>query len=251
MSNFEICNFEEFVAEVTPQAGSLQDAASAQEILIQQLEGYLARLKAAVCADVQNLQAQIDALGPGGATSFLGLSDTPASYAGAAGQVVQVNAGATGLEFAAASAGEVWKVSERRAVATTAMKAGSPAANINFEVAGINDAGGDLTWDAVNFAWENTSGVTLYVDVLVSIACQAGAGPGRPAFVLRLDTGSGFANIAGTEFWSETGRMSSCKVHRIDLADGDKIAVGGFTIVGAVNMITGSAFQLLSRRATP
>lgn len=32
--------------------------------------------------------------------AFLDLTDTPASYAGAAGQVVQVNAGATGLEFA-------------------------------------------------------------------------------------------------------------------------------------------------------
>jgi hypothetical protein len=242
---------EPFVADVTAQAGSLQEAASTQELLSQQLQGYLQRLKAAVCADLSYLQAQIDALGPGGATSFLGLSDTPASYAGAAGQVVQVNAGETGLEFAAAGGGEVWKISERRAEATTAIKAGSPAANINFEVAGINDAGGDLTWDAVNFAWENTSGATLYVNVLVTIACQAGAGPGRPAFVLRLDTGGGFADIAGSTFWSETGRMSASKVYRIDLDAGDKIAVGGFAIVGAVNMIAGSSFQLLSRTTTP
>lgn len=44
---------------------------------------------------------------PGGVSSFLGLSDTPASYAGAALQVVRVNAGATALEFAAGGAGDM------------------------------------------------------------------------------------------------------------------------------------------------
>lgn len=35
----------------------------------------------------------------GGVTTFLGLSDTPASYSGAGGQLVAVNGGASGLEF--------------------------------------------------------------------------------------------------------------------------------------------------------
>jgi hypothetical protein len=39
----------------------------------------------------------------GGATSFIGLSDTPASYAGAAGYNVTVNSGATGLVFTPAT----------------------------------------------------------------------------------------------------------------------------------------------------
>lgn len=95
MSGFEICNFEEFVADVTPQSGSLEEAASTQEILIQQIEGYLARMKAALCADVEALRALIDE------NSFLELTDTPASYAGAAGQVATVNAGEDALEFAA------------------------------------------------------------------------------------------------------------------------------------------------------
>ncbi len=56
MSSFEICTFEEFVAEATPQSGSLEEAASTQEILIQQIEGYLARLKVALCTDVQTLE---------------------------------------------------------------------------------------------------------------------------------------------------------------------------------------------------
>jgi hypothetical protein len=97
------CDLEPFVADVTPQAGSLQEAASAQELTIQQLQGYLQRLKTAICTDIQDLQAQIDAVV--GATSFLGLSDTPASYAGAAGDVVSVNAGETALEFTTPAGG--------------------------------------------------------------------------------------------------------------------------------------------------
>lgn len=89
MTSFETCNVEDFVAEATPQSGSLEEAASTQEILIQQIEGYLNRLKAAICADLDTLQAG----------TFLGLSDTPGSYAGAAGDVATVNAGETALEF--------------------------------------------------------------------------------------------------------------------------------------------------------
>lgn len=40
-----------------------------------------------------------------GVTQFTGLTDTPANYAGAALQVVRVNAGETGLEFAPAAGG--------------------------------------------------------------------------------------------------------------------------------------------------
>jgi hypothetical protein len=44
----------------------------------------------------------------GGSSTFVGLTDTPANYAGAAGQVVAVNAGGTGLEFTTITgAGEV------------------------------------------------------------------------------------------------------------------------------------------------
>jgi hypothetical protein len=94
MSSFETCNMEDFVAEVTAQIASLEEAASTQEILIQQLEGYLQRMRAALCADLESLSG-----GNGGVTAFLGLSDTPGTYAGAAGDVATVNAGMTALEF--------------------------------------------------------------------------------------------------------------------------------------------------------
>ncbi len=72
MTSFDICSFEDFIAEATPQSGSLEEAASTQEILIQQLEGYLNRMREAVCADVTNLQTQITNIVPGG-----GLPDIP------------------------------------------------------------------------------------------------------------------------------------------------------------------------------
>ena len=56
----EICNIEDFVAEATPQSSSLEEAASTQELLIQQIEGYLARLRAGLCTDVTALEAEIN-----------------------------------------------------------------------------------------------------------------------------------------------------------------------------------------------
>lgn len=48
--------------------------------------------------------------GGGGVTDFLGLTDTPDSYAGQAGKVVQVNAGATALEFGTPAGGDtLWE----------------------------------------------------------------------------------------------------------------------------------------------
>lgn len=47
----------------------------------------------------------ISGAGGGGASDFVGLSDTPASYSGAGGKLVAVNAGATALEFVAAPSG--------------------------------------------------------------------------------------------------------------------------------------------------
>ena len=84
---------EDFIAEATAQGGSLEEAASTQEILIQQVEGYLSRMRAAVCADVERLRSEILA------GTFLGLTDTPSSYSGDSAKVPAVNAGETALEF--------------------------------------------------------------------------------------------------------------------------------------------------------
>lgn len=60
MTSFDICNMEDFVAEVTAQSASLEEAASTMEIFMQQVEGYLSRLRTAVCTDVTNLNTQIN-----------------------------------------------------------------------------------------------------------------------------------------------------------------------------------------------
>jgi hypothetical protein len=183
--------------------------------------------------------------GGGGATDFLTLTDTPASYVGQGGKVVAVNVGETALEFVAAGGGGgggAMSVSERRLAATQAL--GGSASPINFEIAGINDNVGDLTWDAVNYAWENTSGDTLEVNIIATLSCQD-AGSGRPHFELQVDTGGGFTSLPDSDFWSEVGRMSANKVYRLSMAAGDKVAVAGNTIVGSVNMINDSTFQVV------
>lgn len=65
MTSFDVCTLDDFMAEATPQSGSLAEAASTQEILIQQLEGYLNRMREAVCTDVLALQVSINAIVPG------------------------------------------------------------------------------------------------------------------------------------------------------------------------------------------
>lgn len=99
MTAFDLvtCGIEPFVAEVTPQLSSLEEAASTQEILIQQIEGYLSRLREAMCTDLQSIVD--NCCNGGGASSFLELSDTPGSYVGEANNVASVNAGETALEF--------------------------------------------------------------------------------------------------------------------------------------------------------
>ncbi|MDY0136341.1 MAG: hypothetical protein RBS36_04140 [Thiomicrospira sp.] len=49
--------------------------------------------------DAANTKWQAAAIPGGGATTFLGLNDTPAAYTGAAGFFVRVNAAGNGLEY--------------------------------------------------------------------------------------------------------------------------------------------------------
>jgi hypothetical protein len=89
------CSFPPFVSTVVAQKRDLDSAASAMELFQRQLEGYLKRLLAVLCTDLQN------AGGGGGVTKFIELSDVPASYAGAAGFFVKVKPSLDGLEFIA------------------------------------------------------------------------------------------------------------------------------------------------------
>jgi hypothetical protein len=74
----------------------LDQAASAVEILVQSLENFLSRFKTAVCEDLTQI---VDECCGTDTISFLELTDTPESYAGAAGKFVQVKSAEDGLQF--------------------------------------------------------------------------------------------------------------------------------------------------------
>jgi len=87
------CSLPPFLAQAVPSRATPEQAASAMQLIVQQLEGYLRRLLDTLCTDLRT------AGGGTGVTKFTQLSDAPASYAGAAGEVVRVNATETALEF--------------------------------------------------------------------------------------------------------------------------------------------------------
>lgn len=98
-----ICSVEPFIYQATPQMES-ESGASAGQVNDQHIENYLNRLREALCLDIQSV---IDDCcnGAGGSGSFLGLDDTPASYAGESLKHVRVNALADGLDFVTVGAG--------------------------------------------------------------------------------------------------------------------------------------------------
>lgn len=91
------CDLAPFTSPVVAQIATLDQAASAVEILVQSLENFLARFKLAVCEDLTQIVEEC--CGGEQEFSFLDLTDTPDTYAGSAGYAVAVNAGASGLEF--------------------------------------------------------------------------------------------------------------------------------------------------------
>ena len=103
----ETCDLRPFRYQSVSQP-NLEAGASSNQINEQSLETFLDQFKAAVCADIEYIIANCcDGSGPvdPGVTAFLGLTDTPASYAGEGGNAVIVNAGATALEFGTPAAG--------------------------------------------------------------------------------------------------------------------------------------------------
>lgn len=86
------CSLPPFLASAVPSRASPEQAASAMQLIVQQLELYLRRAFATICEDLRTS-------GGSGVTRFLQLLDVPNSYAGANGNFVRVNAAETALEF--------------------------------------------------------------------------------------------------------------------------------------------------------
>lgn len=98
MTATRTCDLAPFLSPVVAQVASLEQAGSALEILTQTLENYMASFKAAICDDITQIVEECCNDVPV-ELSFLDLTDTPDSYAGAGGQAVAVKAGEDGLEF--------------------------------------------------------------------------------------------------------------------------------------------------------
>lgn len=112
----------------------------------------------------------ISGAGGGGASDFVGLSDTPASYSGAGGKLVAVNSGATALEFVAAPSGGA-SVSINAQTGTTYTLV-------------LADAGKLVTLT-------NGSAITLTVPTNASVAFPVGT------LIALAQLGAGLVSIAG------------------------------------------------------
>jgi hypothetical protein len=93
----KVCAIEPFRYQSTPQPGG-DDGASGNQINDQAIEDYLSRLRTAICEDVEAI-IEAAGTGGGGVDEFIELTDTPASYVGAGGDLVAVKAAEDGLEF--------------------------------------------------------------------------------------------------------------------------------------------------------
>lgn len=93
----------------TGQSTSLSQVSSSLSGAISSTSSLSTAVSTVISGSISAANSRIDSLsaagGGGGATTFLALTDTPASYAGAAAKVVRVNAGETALEFNALSTG--------------------------------------------------------------------------------------------------------------------------------------------------
>lgn len=95
-----ICDLEPFLYDQVQRP----DDETGLQLSQEQLQGWLGRLLDCLCEDITALEA-----GGGGGTgvsTFLGLSDTPASYSGQAGKRVVVNGTEDGLEFETITGGD-------------------------------------------------------------------------------------------------------------------------------------------------
>ncbi|RPH70246.1 hypothetical protein EHM76_06690, partial [bacterium] len=134
-----ICSVEPFLYQATPQPVGDQGA-SASQVNEQQIESYLNRLRTAICEDLEELVS---------AESFLGLTDTPDSYLGAAGQAVAVNEAETGLVFIPFPTAENASFLERVVFWATMVANSAAGANTSFigygGLLGVNGAFASVT----------------------------------------------------------------------------------------------------------
>lgn len=138
------------------------------------------------------------ALGAGGATLFTALTDTPGSYSGAGGQAVQVNAGATALEFVAAGAGGGGGVK-------------NAIINGNFDIwqrGTVFSATSPGTYTADRFLWDDIGGGT------VSVLRSTDTPDAFSKFSLQVDVIVADTTIIATDFYTIEQRIEGYNIQQ-------------------------------------
>jgi len=163
-------------------------------------------------------------LSTGGVTTFLGLSDTPGSYSGQGGKAVQVNVGATALEFVtpAGAGGQVWQwpVEVDNAFDTTA-----------FAYKGhVFDLFDDMTISSIALFFASVAGETYRAgvfrldgsDLIDEITAQSAgtASPGTFATgtTLLLPLTADAVMTAGNRYFVGVGRTDGTDTSSIDIS---------------------------------
>lgn len=217
------CDTEDFVAQVVPQVVSLEDAGSAMQILVQQLENYLARLKLAICQDFQEIVEECCGGGPT-SISFLDLTDTPDTYVGQALKVVRVNSGANALEFASIAIPDISALLSVRIVSL--FKPGNGAMTLTGSGALANV--GTVQTPVPN----NTSLVTSYFRASILSAAGAGSSAGTRTQTLLVTRGD-TATQGGFKFYCRVGTSTAGATQRAFFG-----VTGATTVIGNVNPST-------------
>jgi hypothetical protein len=124
-----------------------------------------------VQAAIDEIDATVDGI-VGGATDFISLTDTPASYAGQALLFARVNAGETGLEFVAGSLTD------------------TPVSYAGQGLQGVRVNAGET-----DLEFYNTGLVDMTEDIFVDGGDYTAGGGGPDSFALSANHGSNVANV--------------------------------------------------------
>jgi len=159
--------------------------------------------------------------GSGGATTFLGLSDTPSVYTGAANKVVSVKSDGSGLEFTAASSGAAGFDTD---LAVT--KSGNTNCNHTTDTKIVFDTvitDGNTEWDAANTRWQCKTAGTYIVNAAIQWAAS-GSGHRRISI---------FVDGAISQYRIRAGCLLSSQInqeitHKIALTAGQYVEIYGY-----------------------
>jgi hypothetical protein len=188
--------------------------------------------------------------GGGGSTNFIGLTDTPGTYAGQSGFAVVVNGAEDGLEFVSLAGGttDFTGLTDTPANYTgaaltlvrvnagqTALEFGADLSNLDDVSASVPNDGDVLTWNNTGSTWEPsapTGGASDFVSLTDTPANYSGAS----GLFVRVNVGE-----TGLEFVAGSGSGLNDVVDDLTPQLGGDLDVNGFDIIS----VSGNDINLL------